>query len=90
VWTLKRGQDPAFSAYDLSNQLRLKGWQVPAYPLAPNRKDLVVLRAVTRLGVSRDLAGLLLDDIVRAVRQLEKNPSQKSLTRTSAGGFNHS
>jgi glutamate decarboxylase len=90
VWTLNRGHNQVFSLYDLSNQLRLKGWQVPAYPLAPNRADLIVLRAVTRLGVSRDLAGLLLDDIARAVRQLVKNPSQKSLTRASAGGFNHS
>lgn len=90
VWTLKRSESPPFSLYDLSNHLRLKGWQVPAYPLPRNRTDLVVLRAVTRLGVSRDLAGLLFDDIVRAIRQLSANPPHKSASRVNAGGFNHS
>ena len=89
VWTLKHGRGRAFSPYDLSNQLRLKGWQVPAYPLAANRTDLVVLRAVTRLGVSRDLAGLLFDDVARAIRELEKNPPRKPLSQATAGGFNH-
>jgi glutamate decarboxylase len=89
TWTLKRGAAPGFTLYDLSNQLRVKGWQVPAYPLAPNRGDLVVQRVLTRLGVSRDLAGMLVDDIKRAIQQLQNNPSSRSLTRSSAGGYNH-
>jgi len=76
--------------YDLANQLRVKGWQVPAYPMPPNRGDLVVQRAVTRLGVSRDLAGLLMEDIKRAIKHLQNNPSSKSLTSSSAGGYHHS
>jgi glutamate decarboxylase len=87
---LARGEDPGFTLYDLSNQLRIKGWQVPTYPMPPNRADLLVQRVLMRLGVSRDLAGLLLNDLQRAVKDLEKNPPLRSLTRTSAGGYNHS
>ncbi len=90
TWTIKRGEHPGFTLYDLANQLRLKGWQVPAYPLPPNRGDLVVQRVLMRLGVSRDLAGLLMQDLQRAIKQLQKNPPAKSLTRASAGGYSHS
>jgi glutamate decarboxylase len=89
VWTFKRDVRPAFSLYDVSNQLRLKGWQAPAYPLAPNREDLVVMRVVTRLGVSRDLAGLFIDDLQRALKQLAQNRPSKPLTQKVAGGYSH-
>jgi glutamate decarboxylase len=69
--------------------LRVKGWQVPAYPMPANREDLVVQRALMRLGVSRDLAGLLMDDLRSAVRQLRKNPPRRSVGRVAAGGYNH-
>ena len=90
TWTIKRGEHPGFTLYDLANQLRLKGWQVPAYPLPPNRGDLVVQRVLMRLGVSRDLAGLLMKDLQHVIKQLQKNPPAKSLTRASAGGYSHS
>jgi glutamate decarboxylase len=90
TWTIRRGGAPGFTLYDLANQLHVKGWQVPAYPMPPNRGDLVVQRVLTRLGVSRDLAGLLMEDLKRAIRQLQNNPCSKSLTRSSAGGYNHS
>jgi glutamate decarboxylase len=89
VWTMRRGEDSGFRLYDLANQLRIKGWQIPTYPLPPNRGDLVVQRVLTRLGVSRDLAGLLMEDIHRAIRQLQKNPPAKSQVRSTAGGYDH-
>jgi glutamate decarboxylase len=54
-----------------------------------NRSDLVVQRVLCRLGLSRDLAGLLLEDLERAVKHFEKHPASKSLTRKSAGGYHH-
>ena len=89
TWTLKKDYAHLFSLYDLADRLRVKGWQVPAYPMPAHRNDLVVQRMVARLGVSRDLAGLLLEDLQRAVKYLQKNPSVKSLGR-SAGGYHHS
>jgi len=54
-----------------------------------NRTDLVVQRVLSRLGLSRDLAGLLFEDLERAVRHFEKNPAAKSVSRKSAGGYHH-
>jgi len=89
TWTLKRGVNPGFTLYDLADRLRVKGWQVPAYPMPANRTDLVVQRMVSRLGVSRDLAGLLLDDLQKAIKHFKKNPAVRSLGRQSAGGYHH-
>jgi len=89
TWTIKRGVKPGFTLYDLADRLRLRGWQVPAYPMPEHRTDLVVQRLLARLGLSRDLAGLLLDDLERAVKHFEKHPSAKSSTSDEAGGYYH-
>jgi glutamate decarboxylase len=89
TWTLKKGEH-AFNLYDLADRLRVKGWQIPAYPLPANRNDLIVQRMVARHGVSRDLAGLLLEDLQRSIKHFEKNPTLNSLTGQSAGGYHHS
>jgi len=87
VWTLRTRS--RFSLYDLAERLRIKGWQVPAYPLPQRRTDLVVQRIVGRLGFSRNLAELLVDDLQRAVRSLERRGGTRQLTRASAGGYYH-
>ena len=89
TWTIKRGAKPGFTLYDLADRLRLRGWQVPAYPMPERRADLVVQRVLARLGLSRDLAGLLLDDLQRAIKHFEKHPSTKSSTPHDAGGYHH-
>jgi glutamate decarboxylase len=89
TWTLKRGIDPGFTLYDLADRLRLRGWQVPAYPMPKHRSDLVVQRVLARLGLSRDLAGLLLEDLKRAIKHFEKHPSKTSSTRSEASGYHH-
>ncbi|MFE3290299.1 glutamate decarboxylase [Rhodococcus sp. NPDC059234] len=65
--------DPAtagFSLYDLSDQLRIRGWQVPSYPLPPDREETVIQRVLVRHGVSRDEIALLADDIRAALTRL--------------------
>lgn len=65
--------DPAtadFSLYDLTDQLRRRGWQVPSYPLPPERDDTVVQRVLVRHGISRDTIALLAGDIRTAVARL--------------------
>ena len=88
-WTIRRGADPGFSLYDLADRLRVRGWQVPAYPMPANRRDLVVQRVVARLGLSRDLAEELIRDLKWAVRHFEANPSLSSLSPEEAGGYHH-
>ena len=88
-WKIKGGVETDFTLYDLADRLRVRGWPVPAYPMPANRRDLVVQRVVARLGLSRDLAGLVVEDLQRAVRHFEENPSPKTLTRKEAGGYYH-
>ena len=63
-----------YSVFDLSERLRMRGWQVPAYTFPENLTDMAVMRIVIRNGFSMDLANLLLDDIRLHVRMLEHNP----------------
>ena len=88
-WKLRDGINPGFTLYDLSDRLRARGWQVPAYSMPPNREDLVVQRLLVRHGVSLDLGDLLLDDIRRALALLERHPIAHPLTESEAGGYNH-
>jgi glutamate decarboxylase len=64
--------EPNFTVFDLSDRLRERGWIVPAYTLPPNAEEISVLRVVCRESFSRDLAEILIEDILRAVKSLEK------------------
>jgi glutamate decarboxylase len=75
TWTLA---DPAacpFTLYDLTDQLRRRGWQVPAYPLALGREDTVVQRVLVRHGIGYDKIALLVDDLRDAVGRLTEGPT---------------
>jgi glutamate decarboxylase len=87
-WTLT--DDQSFNLYDLSDRLRTRGWLVAAYPLPADRNTETIMRVLVRHGFSRDMADLLLEDIGRALAQLDKHPPTTSLTREESGGFNHS
>ena len=63
-----------FSVYDISERLRTRGWQVPAYTFPDSLTDMSVLRIVVRNGFSMDLANLLLDDFRLHLNILEHHP----------------
>jgi glutamate decarboxylase len=63
-----------FTVFDISERLRARGWQVPAYTFPEDMTDTAVIRIVIRNGFSRDLASLLLDDIRRQVEILDAHP----------------
>ncbi len=63
-----------YSVFDISERLRMRGWQVPAYTFPENLTDMAVMRIVIRNGFSMDLANLLLDDLRVHLRILEHNP----------------
>ncbi len=75
AWKMRAGYTE-FEPFELSERLRARGWQVPAYRLPPDVQDTVVLRVVVRNGFSRDLADMLLDDIDRATAYFEANPNR--------------
>jgi glutamate decarboxylase len=63
-----------FTVFDLSDRLRQRGWQVPAYTLPPNLEDVAIMRIVVRPGFSMDLASILLDDVRHQVDLLSATP----------------
>jgi glutamate decarboxylase len=70
-----------FTLYDLSERVRMQGWQIASYPLPPHRAETVVQRILVRHGVSRDMASMLFTDIARALDHLQKNPVLHSTAR---------
>ena len=77
-----------YTVFDVSNALRERGWQVPAYTFPENRTDLAALRVVIRRGFSHDLADLLLADLERQLPRLERQsaPVHDAATGTA---FSH-
>ena len=74
--------DAGYTVYDVSDALRKRGWQVPAYTLCANLETDSVLRVVVRNGFSRDLSDLLVDDLKREVSLLKRGaPSQPDADR---------
>jgi len=59
-----------YSVFDISEGLRLNGWQVPAYTLPANLQDTAVLRIVVRNGFGKDLAQLLARDLRHTIARL--------------------
>jgi glutamate decarboxylase len=72
AWRIKPDFTQNWDLYDLSDRLREKGWQVPAYPMPENIQDISVMRVVVRNGFSMDLAHLFLKDLKASVEYLER------------------
>ena len=73
----REGEDPGYTLYDLADRLRVRGWQVPAYPLTGTVADIAVQRILVRQGVSRDMAALLMDDFEDGHRPLHQAPGHR-------------
>jgi len=71
AWMLKPDPNRNWTLYDLSDRLRMHGWQIPAYPMPDDLKNVTVQRIVVRNGLSMDLAGRLIDEINAQVSHLD-------------------
>ncbi len=90
AWRLKKGAEPEnWDLYDLADRLRMRGWLVPAYPMPDSMSDLVVQRIVVRVGLSRNLAGFLLEAIKEEVALLDSLQSPLPRALSAGGGFAH-
>jgi glutamate decarboxylase len=79
-----------FDVFDVSRRLRERGWQLPAYTFPADRTDLSVLRVVCRNGFTRDLADMLLEDLVRLLPELKRQPAPlQELGVPVRTGFHH-
>jgi len=74
AFTLADGVDN-FTVFDVSNAMRERGWQVPAYTFPENRTDLAALRVVVRRGFTHDMADMLLADLERQLPRLQRQPA---------------
>lgn len=86
VFAFKVKDPRKFSVYDVSEHLRMDGWQVPAYSMPEGAEDLDVLRVVVREGFSYDMAEMLLNDLTKVVARLEHG---KTSAGTKNGVFSH-
>ena len=77
-----------FTVFDVSNAMRERGWQVPAYTFPKDREDLAALRVVVRRGFTHDMSDLLLADLKRQLPRLESQPVPVH-DQSSASGFRH-
>jgi glutamate decarboxylase len=73
AFRLRAGVD-GYTAFDVSETLRIKGWLVPAYRMPPALQDIAVLRVVVRNDFSHDLGGMLLEDLRWTVKRLTRGP----------------
>jgi glutamate decarboxylase len=88
AWKLKADHTDKWTLYDLSDRLRMKGWLVPAYPMADDLADLTLQRIVVRAALSRDLADALLRDLESEVAFLD-NLSAPMPSEGTGSHFHH-
>ena len=89
AWMLKKGTDLGFNIFDLSDRMRVRGWQIASCTLPVNCQDMAIQRVLIRHGFSHDMAQLLIDDLQRSIEYLRKNPMTHSLDEKTAGGYHH-
>jgi hypothetical protein len=65
------GRQRRYNEFDIAERVRLAGFVIPAYPLAPNNEERVVLRVLTRQDFSGALRVALVHALSQAVDWLE-------------------
>jgi glutamate decarboxylase len=78
----------SYTVFDVSNAVRERGWQLPAYTFPENRTDLAALRVVVKRGFTHDMADMLIDDLERQLPRLAKQAAPAHDAST-ASGFSH-
>ena len=71
AWRLRPDYTDKWDLHDLSDQLRQRGWLIPAYPMPDDLADVTVQRIVVRNGLSMDLADALLEQFRSSVAYLD-------------------
>lgn len=89
VFAFRLAEDVPYSVYDISEGLRIWGWQVPAYTLPPALEDVSVLRIVVRNGFSRDMAKMLLEHLGMVMVRLATSGLTHRPPTKEREGFHH-
>lgn len=85
-WRLRDDANVAWTLYDLSDRLRMHGWQIPAYPMPANLQHVTVQRIVARADLSMPLAIKFVDDMKAEIAHLQATGKAAE----NPGAFDHS
>ncbi|MEG2502301.1 MAG: glutamate decarboxylase [Anaerovoracaceae bacterium] len=90
-WSLKEDKDRKWNLYDLADRIRMRGWQVPAYPLPENIKAVIVQRVVIRADLNREMGKNFIEDFKRSIDELDNARIICDTEKTEKGiyGFTH-
>lgn len=77
VVVVKLNEKSRFDVFQLSEVLRERGWIIPAYTLPPDAQHIAVIRMVIKENFSRDMADLLVTDIMNSVKKLDQLKIEK-------------
>ena len=83
AFALKEGAP--YTVFDVSERLRIGGWQVPAYTMPDDATNVAVMRVVVREGFSYDLA----DDLIDALKAATEFLTPESPGQAAKPGFSH-
>ncbi|MDQ9444532.1 hypothetical protein RF158_00510, partial [Escherichia coli] len=87
AYVIRPGVQRCKTLYDLSERLRLRGWQVPAFTLGGEATDIVVMRIMCRRGFEMDFAELLLEDYKASLKYLSDHPKLQGIAQQNS--FKH-
>lgn len=73
AFRLSPDEDRHYDEFALAHQLRVRGWVVPAYTMAPNTNNLKMLRVVVREDFTRARCDSLITDIKLCQQTLEQS-----------------
>ena len=71
AFRMTKDEDRQYDEFALAHQLRVRGWVVPAYTMAPNTNDLKMLRVVVREDFTRNRCDALITDIKQSMCLLD-------------------
>ena len=70
-YALKDEHAQEWNLYDLSDRLRMRGWQVPTYPMPDNLNNLIVQRIVCRADLGMNVAIEFIEDFKACLEELD-------------------
>ncbi len=80
VLSFNCSDDLDLTVFDISHELRARGFQVPAYTMPADAQDVAVLRVVIREGFNRDMTfklGVAIEEVVAKLKA-ESSPTRPS------------
>lgn len=87
-YSLKSDMDTGWTLYDLSDRLRMRGWQVPTYPMSDDLSDLIVQRIVCRADFGMNEAIEFIEDLNESIKELNRS-AMHQLHHPEHYGFTH-